>query len=236
MANQNVNPGATPEQRQSQQQTGKAGSAQQTSGSQQPGPSQGKQYGQQGSTSRQNKMTRGSGGYGMARRDQYPSIFSPFGMMRRMMEDMDRMFGGFAGYGGGLGELGGGWSPQLELFEKDGYLVVRADLPGLKEEDVKVEVQADNTLLIEGERKSEQEDEREGIYRSERSYGSFRRVIALPEGIDAEHAEAKFQNGVLEVCLKLPDEKEQAQTRRIQVKGGSQAQQGGGEQQKPPVH
>jgi HSP20 family protein len=158
---------------------------------------------------------------------------SPFGMMRRMIEDMDRLFGDF---GLGLGadlpieRLGRGlWSPQVEVFEREGNLVVRADLPGMRQEDLRVEVRGD-ALTIEGERKSEHEEERGGVWRSERSYGSFRRTIPLPEGADVENAEARFENGVLEVTVKMP---QQQQARRIEVQSAPGEQ---GKQGEKPVH
>lgn len=164
---------------------------------------------------------------GMARRESFlPSFLergflggSPFSMMRRMMEDMDRMFEGFGGLGGGLSQLQGGalWSPQVELFQRQGHLVVRADLPGMKEEDIQVEV-LDDMLVLQGERRSELEEEQGGVWRSECQYGSFRRVIPLPEGVDQENINAHFQNGVLEISMKLP-EQEQRRSRRIEVKG-----------------
>jgi len=149
---------------------------------------------------------------------------SPFALMRRMMEDMDRMFEelGSSRGGGQLGQLGrapslGFWEPQVDVVERGGKLFVRADLPGLRKDDVRVEV-TDEGLVLEGERRSELEEEREGMFRSERSYGSFRRIIPLPEGVEAESAEARFDNGVLEVTFRLPQE--QARRRRIEIQEG----------------
>jgi HSP20 family protein len=153
---------------------------------------------------------------------------SPFKMMRRMMEDMDRMFEDF-GFGPmsrlmpSFDEIGmalpepTAWLPELEMLERDGNLIVRADLPGLRQEDVRVDIEGD-MLTIEGERKSEQETERGGVYHSERSYGSFRRRIRLPRGVDASTCDASFDNGVLEVKLRLP---QQQQKRTIAVKSGA---------------
>ena len=86
------------------------------------------------------------------------------------------------------------WAPNVEVVQRNSELVVRADLPGLNKEDVKVEV-TDDTITIQGERRREQEEERGGVYRSERSYGSFRRVIALPEGAITDQAKASFRDG-----------------------------------------
>jgi HSP20 family protein len=96
----------------------------------------------------------------------------------------------------------------------------RYDLPGTKESDIRVEVM-NNTLVLEGERKSGQREERGCVLRSEVSYGSFHRAIPLPDGVDVDSAKASFENGVLEVVLKLP---EQHPAKRIEVKSGSTAQ------------
>ncbi len=149
----------------------------------------------------------------LARRD----IFSPFTMVSRIFDDMDRIFGDF---GVGLPvSLTTGW-PQVDVRESDGKLHVRADLPGMKKEDVKIELTEDG-LVLEGERKEEWEKEEGGIFRSECRYGTFHRLIPLPEGVDASGATAKFDDGVLEVTLMLPKQKE-AKTRRIEIAAGKE--------------
>jgi len=120
------------------------------------------------------------------------------------------------GQGFGGGEVGP-WSPAVEVAERDNKLVVTAELPGLNKEDVKVHV-TDEGLVIEGERKQEHEENRGGIHRSERSYGHFYRLIPLPEGANAEQAQAQFNNGVLEVTIPIPEE--QQRRRQIPVQGG----------------
>ena len=150
---------------------------------------------------------------------------SPFSFIRRMMEDMDRLLTDFGGgdvlrRGDAPGALGALWSPQVELVEQGDELVVRADLPGLDPDDVQIRVTDDDTLVIEGERRFETEQNEGGIYRSERSYGSFHREIPLPEGIDLDAASAEFKDGVLEIRLKLPQE--HGRGRRIDVKGRGQ--------------
>jgi HSP20 family protein len=95
------------------------------------------------------------------------------------------------------------WSPSIEVEEREGKLFVRADLPGMKKSDIKVEV-TEEGLTIEGERKLEEEKKEKGYYRSERSYGRFYRAIPLPEGFDAKTAKATFENGVLQVMVDLP--------------------------------
>ena len=98
------------------------------------------------------------------------------------------------------------WIPAMDLAEAENEFVLRADLPGLTEEDVNIEVD-DNVLTISGERKAEQEDRKEGFYRVERSYGSFRRSLTLPENVDPETVKATFENGVLEVRVPKPEER-----------------------------
>jgi HSP20 family protein len=95
------------------------------------------------------------------------------------------------------------WAPDVDVFQKNNELTIRADLPGLKREDVTVDV-TDDAVTIQGERKHEREEEREGFYRSERAYGSFYRVIPLPQGAITDQAKATFRDGVLEITLPAP--------------------------------
>lgn len=100
-----------------------------------------------------------------------------------------------------------GWMPALDVFEKEDKLVVKAELPGMKEEDIEVSVSGD-TLNIKGEKKSESEVKEENYYRSERSYGSFFRSVPIPSTVDAKKIEANYEDGVLEVTLpKIATEK-----------------------------
>src|SRR5438477_9346864 len=139
---------------------------------------------------------------------------TPFSFMRRFAEEMDNLFEDFNFRRDWLApvlgsEVGVGiWSPQVEMLQHDHELIVRADLPGLTKDDVKVEV-ADNAITIEGERRGEKEEKREGYYRSECSYGKFYRRLPLPEGVDVKDADASFSNGVLEVKMKAPEHKKQ---------------------------
>ena len=144
---------------------------------------------------------------------------SPFELMRRFSEEMDRAFEGWGlsrgwGFGGGETTV---WSPAVEVFERDNNMVVRIDLPGMSKDDVKVEM-TDDGLVIHGERKREHEEKGEGWYRSERSYGQFYRLIPLPDGTNADQAKAKFENGVLEVSVPVPES--QRRRRSIPI-GGS---------------
>jgi HSP20 family protein len=142
------------------------------------------------------------------------SSSSPFSLMRRMADDMDRIFQDF-GFARGLGLSsaldrdvwrGGSvdaWTPQLDAFRRGDEYVIRADLPGLKKEDVTVEVQ-DGVLSITGERRVEHDDTKDDVYRSERSYGRFFRSLTLPENVEAEDCTASFTDGVLEVTFAAP--------------------------------
>jgi HSP20 family protein len=108
------------------------------------------------------------------------------------------------------------WSPQVETFRRGDKLVVRADLPGLRKEDVQVEVEND-VLTLSGERREEHEEKRDDYFRSERSYGQFYRAIPLPEGVNADQCEASFKDGVLEVTLPAPKQ-EESRRRQIQIR------------------
>ena len=95
------------------------------------------------------------------------------------------------------------WAPDVEVFQKNDQLTIRADLPGLRREDVKVDV-SDGGVCIQGERTHERDEHSEGYYRSERSYGSFNRMIPLPDGAIADQAKATFKDGVLEITMPAP--------------------------------
>lgn len=98
------------------------------------------------------------------------------------------------------------WMPEMDLVEAEDHFALRADLPGLGEDDVSIEVR-DNTLTISGERKAEASEKDRGFYRVERSFGRFSRSLTLPEGIDAEAVTAAFDRGVLEVRIPKPQER-----------------------------
>ena len=166
----------------------------------------------------------------VSRTQPWPSS-GPFSMMRRFSDEMDRMFDRvFEGYGFPALERFSPWatsetfSPHVDMFERDGKLVISADLPGLTKDDVKVEITED-AILIEGERKYEHEQREEGVYRSERGYGQFRRQIPLPEGVKSETAKANFKNGVLEVTMEAPQIAKNR--RRIQIQGEESTQKPG---------
>jgi HSP20 family protein len=110
------------------------------------------------------------------------------------------------------------WMPAMDLVETDDHFVLRADLPGMGEDDVKIEFE-DGTLTVSGERKSEHESKSEGYHRVERAFGAFSRSLTLPQGIDPEAVTASFDRGVLEVSIPKPEERK---PRRIEIGGGAQ--------------
>ena len=110
------------------------------------------------------------------------------------------------------------WMPAMDLVETDESFVLRADLPGLSEEDIKIEFD-DGTLTVSGERKSEHESKGEGYYRVERAFGSFSRSLTLPQGVDPEAVTANFDRGVLEVQIPKPEARK---PRRIEIGGAAQ--------------
>src|SRR5437879_2300179 len=147
---------------------------------------------------------------------------NPFAMLDRFTDEMDRVFGDF-GFGRGWlsprwnAQLRTGtmWAPQVEVYQRNNELIVRADLPGMKKDDVSIEV-TENDITISGERHQEQETEREGVYRSERTYGSFSRTIPLPEGAITDQAKASFRDGVLEITVPAPPQTTRG--RRLEIK------------------
>jgi HSP20 family protein len=153
----------------------------------------------------------------------------------RFAHELDRAFEGFANpsnpdcgrpfrpgresvaNGGGL--LIDAWAPAIEVFQNGERLVIRAELPGLAKDDLHVEI-ANDKILIEGERREEHEQQEDDFFHSERSYGSFFRTIALPEGARADKAEATFRNGILEITLPAPARGQQKNPGgRLELKG-----------------
>jgi HSP20 family protein len=172
--------------------------------------------------SRSTGMTRGANPGGMSRARPLHDA-GPFSLMRRFSEDMDRLFEGFFGPSRFGSEPFGSlmpstrW-PEIEVHQEGNRWVVQADVPGLRREDVNVEVR-DDQLMISGERRSQSERNEGRYYRSERSYGTFTRAIPLPEGANLESASASFENAVLRIELEVPEQ--QQRSRRIEVREGS---------------
>ena len=141
-------------------------------------------------------------------------------VLRQMTAELDRMFEDWPSLRWpSLRHLAVGastaWSPRIDVFERDNRLVTRVDLPGMKKEDVTVEV-TDGHLTLAGERKRETEEKKDNVYRTEREYGSFYRAVPLPEGVKLEDVKATFADGVLEVSVPLPP-KAAASVRKVQI-------------------
>jgi HSP20 family protein len=129
--------------------------------------------------------------------------WEPMRELTSLQGEMNRLFSTFFDDNGGSVRR---WVPAMDLVERDDHLVLRADLPGLSEDDIRIEVQ-DSVLTVSGDRKTEHEEKREGYYRMERASGSFSRSVTLPEGIDADKIDASFDKGVLEVRIPKPEER-----------------------------
>lgn len=155
-----------------------------------------------------------------------PEMANPFQMMRRFTKDMERMFDDFQGFRfPRFFELElepfqfereeFEWLPRIEMIRHNGQFTVRAELPGLTKDEVKVEI-TNEMMTISGERKEEKEEKKDGFYRSEFNYGNFYRQIPLPEGAQTETASATFHDGVLEVTM--PAAKTMTPTRKLEIK------------------
>ncbi len=131
----------------------------------------------------------------------------------RELEEMERRFGDMLSWPllpavwRRIPTMEMGWAPAIDVFEKEDKFVVKAELPGMKEEDIDISV-VGNTLTIKGERKAESEVKEDNYYYCERSYGSFSRSIDVPSNVDAKKIEASYEDGILEVSLpKIPEVK-----------------------------
>jgi HSP20 family protein len=197
-----------------------------------------------GQTGQNTQRSQGVPGTGLSRQNRGSTALQggrggysdPFALMQRMQQDMDQLFDQF-GFGRGLGSslglladrdlfgsLGGGlstqqqgeWAPQIEVFRRGDRIVVRADVPGVDKKDLNIEVD-DGVLTLSGERRAQNDENGDGWYRSERSYGRFERSIPLPEGVDANQCQATFNDGVLEVTLPAPKGQER-KAKRIEIR------------------
>lgn len=153
------------------------------------------------------------------RRAADPFWSGPSGIMRRLREDMDRLSGGPGFPRGWMTPFEGletsDWAPPIDAFQRGSDFIVRADVPGMSRDDLSVEI-GDEALTIRGERKFDHEEERDGVFRTERSYGSFCRVLPLPEGALTDSARASFKDGVLEVVINAPPH-EVRRGRRLEI-------------------
>src|SRR5579875_1151397 len=132
--------------------------------------------------------------------------WEPVAELNTIQNEMNRLFNNFFDVPSGRGASGTQarrWMPAMDLVETADHYVLRADLPGLSDDDVNVQLE-DNVLTISGERKAEHEQQ-EGYYRLERAFGSFSRSLTLPDGVDPDSVEAHFDRGVLEVRIPKPE-------------------------------
>lgn len=147
---------------------------------------------------------------------------NPLSMFRRMQDEISRVFTqnnltGQTSRGDGLPLAA--WAPPVEVAYHDGNLVISAELPGLSQDDVEVQI-VDDILVISGEKEIAEEEDRGDVRRTEIRYGEFYRAIPLPDGVKAQEARAEFQNGVLQVTLPL----EHANVQQIPVQADSSSQ------------
>jgi HSP20 family protein len=151
--------------------------------------------------------------------------------MRQGIDEMDRWWSRMTGGGNwlsqpfsrsGFSQLAqqiGEWSPAVEAFQRSNEFVIRAEVPGMSRQDLTVEA-GDDSITIRGERRQERQEDREGVYWTERSYGSFSRTIPLPPGAITDSAKANFHDGVLEIVMQAPSS-ESRRGRRIDISGSS---------------
>jgi HSP20 family protein len=150
----------------------------------------------------------------------------PFETLRQMATDFDRLFTtpGWSAFRfpwrTGQAVDDAKWFPQIDVFEKDGRLITKIDLPGMTKKDIKVEV-TDGHLAISGERQTGTEEKTEHFYRCERETGSFYRAVPLPDGVKVEDVSATFDNGVLEISVPLPAKPEQ-KARKVEIADATQ--------------
>jgi HSP20 family protein len=154
--------------------------------------------------------------------------YDPFRELRSLQDEMNRLFSSSFSRGNTGGEtdqiMRGAWNPSVDIFENQNQIVLEAELPGMKPQEVEISIE-NNVLTLHGERKFEKKDESDNFHRVERSYGSFTRSFTLPPTVSSENAQAEFENGVLRLTLA---KREEAKPRRIEIKaatGGSEAKQ-----------
>ena len=143
--------------------------------------------------------------------------WEPYRELRGLQDRMNRMFGEshreIARTGDDEWALGGSWAPAVDIFEKDGNIVLTAELPGIETKDVDIKVE-NNVLTLQGERKFDKELQKDNFHRVERAYGAFTRSFTLPNVVDTEKIKAEFKDGVLKLTL---PKREEAKAKQIHV-------------------
>ncbi len=144
--------------------------------------------------------------------------WEPARELHNVQSEINRLFNTLfdAPTAGGQPDFSRRWVPAMDLIETDNAYVLKADLPGVSQEDVSIEFE-NNVLTVSGERKSEHEEQRNGFYRLERAHGSFSRSLTLPDGVDPASVTATFDKGVLEINIPKP---EQRKPQRISINAG----------------
>ncbi len=148
--------------------------------------------------------------------------WEPVGELNTIQNEMNRLFNTLFDSPARASQPNSGrqrWIPPMDLVETDGQYVLRADLPGLSEADVKIEL-TDNVLTVSGERRPEHQETTGGYYRVERAFGGFSRSLTLPEGVNPDAVQAHFDSGVLEIRIPKP---EQRQPRKVEISFGGSA-------------
>ena len=146
--------------------------------------------------------------------------WEPVAELGTIQNEMNRLFNTFFDQPNPAGRSGAGarrWIPAMDLIESGDHYVLRADLPGLSDDDVNVQLE-DNVLTISGERKTQHEQHEEGYYRIERAFGNFARSLTLPDGVDPDAVQAHFDRGVLEIRIPKPEQKK---PRQVQIALGT---------------
>ncbi len=149
-----------------------------------------------------------------------PRGMSPWRVLDEMERSMDEMLGRLPGVRGGQLQAGE-WMPTVDMYEEEGNLIIKAELPGVKKDDVDVMVE-DHTLTIRGEKHAEHEEKQGNYYVSEASYGEFQRSINLPANVDVDQIEASLQDGTLTITV---PEAAQTQAKKVNITGGEGKQQ-----------
>lgn len=145
--------------------------------------------------------------------------YDPFRDLRGLQDEMNRLFSSTLTRGSDGDQMTrGAWNPSVDIFENKDQIVLEAELPGMKPEDVEISIE-NNVLTVHGERRFEKKDEQDNFHRVERSYGSFTRSFTLPPTVTSEKCSAEFENGVLRVTLA---KREEAKARKIEIKAGAQ--------------
>ena len=154
-----------------------------------------------------------------------PLAFGPFGLIRRMQADLDRMLGASSARSALVPQDDAiTLDPPIETFMRGNEYVIRVDLPGTSRDDVTVEI-GDDAVTITGERRLERDEERDGVHITEVRYGAFTRVIPLPTGAQVDDARATMRDGVLEIVVPAPSN-ESNRSRRVEIEGAPSGQRG----------